>query len=77
MRRPRGRGLPSPMDSPPPARPASPASPVAFAIRSLGTHAFPAAFARIVGSDFRADQVVVFRFDGSGRIRSKRSTVAS
>jgi DNA-binding CsgD family transcriptional regulator len=38
------------------------------AIRTLGTPDFPAAFARMAANDFLADQVVVFRTDGRGRI---------
>ena len=39
-------------------------------IRALGTPGFPAAFARMVGGDFQADQVIVFRADEPGRIRT-------
>jgi DNA-binding CsgD family transcriptional regulator len=45
-------------------------SAIGAAIRFLGTPEFPAAFARMAASDFLADQVVVFRADGAGRIRT-------
>lgn len=57
-------------------RPAAPwlgaglASTAGDAIRSLGTPDFPAMFARMVASDFLADQIMVFRADGPGRIRT-------
>ena len=47
-----------------------PNSALGAAIRSLGTPDFPAAFARMAASDFLADQVVVFRAGGQGRIRT-------
>jgi len=46
------------------------ASAAGDAIRSLGTPDFPAAFARMAASEFLADQIVVFRADGPGRIRT-------
>lgn len=45
-------------------------SAVGAAIRSLGTPDFPTAFARMAASDFLADQIIVFRADGPGRIRT-------
>src|SRR4051812_4617221 len=53
----------------PVAAPAAESS-VASAIRSLGTPAFPEAFARIGGKEFQTDQVIVFKSDGSGRIKT-------
>ena len=63
--RPEAPGAPSgPIGSP------GPTSAIGAAIRSLGTPDFPAAFARMAASDFLADQVVVFRAGGQGRIRT-------
>ena len=39
-------------------------------IRTLGTPGFPTSFARMVGCDFQADQVIVFRAEQPGRIRT-------
>lgn len=40
------------------------------AIRALGTPEFPVVFGRMVASDYQSDQIIVFKMDDRGRMRT-------